>query len=202
MLSLTCNWRSCTSRGWNHWVCGFPGAEWGEKGNVCCPAPATLPSRKRLSCCCTGPKAGLVFTCFPNQVLKLQYKIITISILFSDTLNITQEHMKSRAAALPGKHNLFFAFNHQGKPDNMLQDITEWFWKFCRLIAGHTRPTKKSDDNIHRHSKPDFQFASFEQFACSWNYRCLVPLQISSSCFWFDMQIQMHQILWTFGPII
>lgn len=122
MLPLTCNWRSCTSRCWNHWVCSFPGAEWGEKGNAnvaqhlqLCQAEKDYPAAAAQD-----HKAGLVLTCFQNQLLKLQYKIITISMLFSDTLSITEEHTKSRAAALPGKHDMFFAFSHQGKPDNML----------------------------------------------------------------------------------
>ena len=70
-------------------------------------------------------------------------------------LSITQEYAESRAAAPAENHNLLFDFTHEGTPakknnKTSYQDVTEWMWKFCRLIAGHTRPTKRSDDYMHR----------------------------------------------------
>lgn len=62
--------------------------------------------------------------------------------------------MESRAAAPAKNHYILFAFTHEDTPAKQnsktsYQDVIEWVWKFSKLIAGHIRSTKRSDDYMH-----------------------------------------------------
>lgn len=135
---------------------GFPGAEWEETRNV------TAAQHLRFGQAETNPaaavqdrKAEFVFSRVLDQALGLEWTTATVSTLLSGMLNITQEHVESRASAPAENHSVSFDFTHEDTPANQknktsYQDVLEWMWKFCRVIAGHTRPTKRPDDYMHR----------------------------------------------------